>query len=706
MAKRRSTAVAMAVAVVAVTATRAFAQRPDSVATDSVPIYKLESVAVTVSRSGDDINQLPYSVGLLGTTAIQALQATISLDESLGEIPGVFVANRYNFALGDRISIRGFGARSQFGVRGIRIIQDGIPLTMPDGQSQLNNLDLAAAGRIEVIRGPSSSLYGNASGGVISVQSEASPPVPLRPEFWLLGGGFGNDRFYQKYDVKASGRQGRFDYFGHFSYLDSEGYRTHSAAEYALLNTRVRYQLDDRSDLTAVINYANTPLAQSPSTLSDSVARVKPDTARNIALSPDQCPADPGFAGCQGLGEASKQGQAGVTYRRRLSDLHQISLMGYGLFRELENQIPFTLIRLDRGAGGARAEYRLAPRTGPLSGMTAGLDLEFQSDDRVENDSDGASVGPVRLDQAERVTALGLFALAGFLFTPEIELTISARYDRVRFEVDDRLVTPDDPDDSGSQVMDQLSPMAGLLYKHAPWLNIYGNVARSFQTPTTTELTDSLGGFNQDLQPERATNYEIGLKGTAAGRLSYSLSLFHMDVKELIVGSAAPGSERVFFENAASSTQNGVEVGASALLTAGLVVTAAYTYSNFYFEQFQTDAGDFSGNELPGIPPNQIYGRLSYRHRSGLSAWLGVTGVDGYFVDNANENRNDGYVVINLRLGYTARTKGLQIVPLLGLNNLFDIRYNSSVVVNAVGGRYYEPAPGRNLYAGLRLRFQ
>jgi iron complex outermembrane receptor protein len=666
----------------------------------------LEGIKVTVSRSQDDINQLPFSVGLLGLPAIQHLQATLSLDESLREIPGVFVANRYNLALGERISIRGFGARSQFGVRGVRIIQDGIPLTMPDGQSQLGNLDLAAAGRVEVIRGPSSALYGNASGGVIKIQSQSSPPVALRPELWFLGGGYGNDRFYQKWDVKAGGQGGRFDYFGHFSYFDTQGYRTHGAAEHYLLNTRIRYQPDERSELTAVFNYANTPVAQNPSTLTDSVAAIKPDTARDIVLPPDQCPPDPGFAGCQGLGEASKQGQLGVSYRRQLNEAHGISLMGYGLTRKLENQIPFTLIHLDRGAAGARVEYALAPKSGIVPDLTAGLDLDHQNDDRVENASDGETVGAVQLAQNERVTALGLFAVTGLLFNPRLELTVSARYDRVRFDVDDQLVTPEDPDDSGTLIMDQLSPMVGLRYTRAPWLNLYGSISRSFQTPTTTELTDSLGGFNEDLKPERATNYEIGVKGTASSRLSYSLALFHMDVADLIVGSEAPSTERVYFDNAGSSTHNGVEASVSALLSDGLVITASYTHSNFFFDDFQTDEADFSGNKLPGVPPNQIFARLNYGRGSGLSAWTSVTAVDDYFVDNANEHRNQGYVVVDLRFGYTARTRGLEIVPMLGLNNLFDVRYNSSVVVNAIAGRYYEPAPGRNVYLGLRLRFR
>ncbi len=685
-------------------ASPAAAQQADTVAADSVPLYRLEGISVSVSRSPEDVQRAPYAIGVLGAADIQGLQATASLDESLSQVPGVVVDNRYNFALGNRISIRGFGARSQFGVRGMRIIQDGIPLTLPDGQSQLNNLDLGAAGRIEVIRGPAAALYGNASNGVISVQTESAPPVPLRPEFRALGGSYGNGRGYGKYDLTLGGQAGRFDYLGHLTYFDSDGFRTHSEARYTLLNTRLRYAPDPRSQLTLVVNYADAPLAESPSSLTDSIARVKPDTARAIVLPPEECPSAPGFGGCQDLGEETRQGQAGLTYRRLLAEAHEISLMGYGLFRELDNRIPFRLIELERAGGGLRAEYRHAPPAGRLTRLTAGLDLDHQSDDRVEQYRDQETLGPLTLDQDERVTSLGLFGHAALLLASDLELTVSVRYDRVRFAVDDRLVTEGDPDDSGGRTMDQWSPLAGLSLAQAPWLNVYANIGRSFQTPTTTELTDTLGGFNPALEPERATNYEIGAKGTAGGRLSYSLALFYSHIEDQLIGSEAAGTERVFFENAGSSIHRGIEAAVAALVAPGLSVTAAYTYSNFELDEFRTEAGDFSGNRVPGIPPHRLHARIGYARGPGPSGSFNLTAVDSYFVDSANESRNDGYVVADLRLGYNALLPGFEIVPFLGINNLSDVRYNSSVVVNAIAGRYYEPAPGRNAYAGLMLR--
>ncbi len=681
-------------------------QQQDSVVADSVkvvPLYRLEGVTVSVTRSRDLINRLPYAVGILGAAEIQGLEATISLDEALLEIPGVFVNNRYNFGLGDRISIRGFGSRSQFGVRGIRIIQDGIPLTLPDGQAQLNNVDLAAAGRIEVIRGPASSLYGNAAGGVISIETEPPPPVPFRPEIRIQGGGFGDDRFHQKYDLKAAGQSGDFDYVGHVSHFQTDGFRLHSRAEYTLLNTRVRYRIDERSNLTAVINYVNSPVAQNSSSLRDSLARANPDTARDLVLSPQECPPSPGFGGCQDLGEASKQGQAGITYRRQFGTSHEVSLMGYGVFRNLDNPIPFTLIQLDRLAGGTRAEYRYTPAEGRLAGLTLGFDVDHQSDDRQEFRRTDTGVQEIELDQDEKVTGLGVFAHSRWVLTPELGLTVSARYDRIRFKVDDDLVTADDPDDSGSRTFDQLNPMVGLSYASAPWLNVYGNVGRSFQTPSTTEFTDTIGGFNFDLKPERATSYEVGAKGTAADRVSYSLALFRSNIDNQLIGFEA-ANDRVLFRNVGSSQHKGVEAGIAALLAPGLTLTGAYTFSDFEFEDFVTDGGDFSGNEIPGIPRHYVHGRVKYAHWSGLKGAVELTAADGYFADNANEHRNDGYTTIDLRFGYTADLPGARIEPFLGINNVTDKRYNSSVVVNAFGRRFFEPAPGRNVYAGLRLQ--
>lgn len=682
-------------AMVANSAVASVTQTPaDSAKGDTIPVYRLEGITVTVTRFREEINQLPFAASLITASQIQGSEATISLDEALDEVPGVFVNNRHNFALGNRISIRGFGARSQFGVRGIRIIQDGIPLTLPDGQAQLNSVDLAAAGRIEVIRGPASSLYGNAAGGVIAIHTEEPPPVAFEPEVRLLGGSFGDDRYYQKYDVKAMGRSGDLDYVAHVGHFQTDGFRLHSAAENTLLNTRVRYRIDDRSQLTGVINYVNSPVAQNPSALSRELLQQNRDTVRGIVLDQD-------------LGESSKQGQLGLTYRRLLGARHEISVMGYGVFRELDNPIPFTRIQLDRLGGGGRLEYRFTPATGRLAGLAVGVDLDHQSDDRLELSHPDPD--EVQLEQDESVTSIGVFSQGGFDLASGLELSAGVRYDRVRFEVDDKLIGSGNPDDSGARTLDQFSPTVGLRYTYAPWLNTYANIGRSFQTPTTTELSDpTSGGFSTDLEPERATNYEVGFKGTAAQRLSYSVALFIADIEDQLVASRPPEIDRDVFINAGASTHRGVELGLSALLAPGLTLSTAYTYSDFEFDDFRVAAGDetndFSGNEVPGIPPHRFHGEIGYTHRTGLSGTVEVDLVDGFFVDNANENRTAAYEVVDLRFAYATRLGEVAVRPFLGINNLFDIDYISSVVVNDARGNFFEPAPGRHVYLGLQAR--
>lgn len=701
--KRVVAAVAASFALAAPAESRA--QSPDSVAADSgrVVPYRLEGITVTVSRSRAELSRLPYAVAVLGKDQIQGLERTVTLDESLLMVPGVIIDNRHNFALGSRISIRGYGSRSQFGVRGIRIIQDGIPLTMADGQAQLTNLDLAAAGRIEVIRGPASSLYGNASGGVITIATEEPPLTPLQAELRATGGGFGDDRYYGKADLKASGRSGRFDYLGHIGHFGSDGFRLHSEAEYTLFNGRIRYRPDARSSLALVLNHVNTPKAQNPSSLTDSLARAKPDTVRDLVLSPVECPPNPAFGGCQDLGESSTQSQVGLSYRRLLGVGHDLEIAGYGLMRELDNPIPFTLIRLNRDAGGARVQYRHAPVRGALESFTTGFDLDHMVDDREEFARDQDGVGPIQIDQEERVTSIGLFANASLRPVEKLGLMVSGRYDRVRFAVDDRLVTAEDPDDTGSRVLDQVSPMVGLTYHHAPWLNGYINVGRGFQTPTTTEFTDSLGGFSEDLKPERSLQYEVGAKGSAAGRISYSLALFLADVEDQLIAFEPEGIDRTFFTNAGSSTHKGIEVELSALIARGLTLLTAYTYSDFRFDIFITDDGDFSDKRVPGIAPHRFHGELRYEHATGLAGILKLTAVDGFYVDNANENRNDGYTTVDLRVAYSGGSR-LGFTPFIGIDNIFDVRYNSSVTINAFGSRFFEPAPGRNVYVGLRVR--
>ena len=658
---------------------------------------QLPPITVTATRSEMPMDGIPAAVGVVDKTAIQYGRQTIGLDESLNRIPGVFVQNRYNFAQDLRISIRGFGARAAFGVRGVRLLVDGIPETTPDGQSQVDNIDLGSTDRIEIIRGATSSLYGNAAGGVVSLITESGPEIPF-VEFRSTFGAFD----LAKYQLKAGGQSGNLNYLLNLSRMELSGFRKHSRTENFLLNSKVRVTIDSASDLTTVVNFVDAPTAMDPGALTrEQIQSNRKDAnPRNVSLD---------------AGESVMQGRLGSIYRRRLSDGHEITFTLYGLFRDFNQALPFDrAVDFDRFSAGGGVKYSFQETLfGLANRLIAGIDLQHQDDDRRNFDNpEGPPGETLQLHQNEEVTSLGTFLyheLQPDLLIGTTRLTLGLRYDRLHFDASDFLLT--NGDDSGERTFDAFSPLLGLVFSPLPELNLYGNLSTAFETPTTTELANrptGEGGLNPDLEPQCATNYEIGLKGIL-NRFHYDLALFSISVKdELIPFEVETMPGRRFFQNAGSSMHNGLEFGFQGTVFEGLTASVAYTYSDFRFKDFKTEDGTFDDNHIPGIPPHQLHSELSYRHRWGLYGSVEWLLVDEFFVDDANteEEKNDAYTVVNLRFGYSPSIQGWQIAPFIGLNNLLDRAYNASVRVNAFGGRYFEPAPGASIYGGISIQRQ
>lgn len=694
--------------------------RPDSV-------YRLEGLVVTVTRGEQPVNRIPRAVSWLERQTVQRAQQTLSLEESLRFIPGIIVESRQNFALGDRISIRGVGSRAQFGVRGIKIVADGIPLTLPDGQAQLTNLDLGSAGRVEVIRGPSSSLYGNAGGGVILVETERPESVPLRLEPRGLVGAFD----LRKWQGKASGALGPADYVLDASRTTVKGFRAHAAAHMTAVNALARWGVSPRTGLGFSFNFYDSPFAKNPSSLDRATADSAPESARL-------------FVKRQGAGERAQQGQGGVHLRHALDAERVLEASAYGLWRELLNPIPGRIIDLSRQAGGVRSVLRgRASLFGQRFGWILGTDVELQRDDRVEfenrgidpaqvpdsalDDLEPAAVpglvqkGALQLDQEERVRGVGPFAELDLEPGSRWNLTLGARYDRYRFEVRDRR-TQGDTDDSGARAMHQLSPLIGVGFRAHPSVNLYGNFATAFQTPTTSELSnrpEGVGGFNPELEPERIRSLEAGVKGTIpSARFAYSLAAYRARVRDALLPFQVPGSEEVFFRNAGQTRHVGVELAAQWQAWSGLRTHLAYSWSDFEFTEYVDSAGfDFSGRQVPGVPAHRIFLALAYEHPLGLFGELHLRWVDEFFANDfngpppgstrpADDFVNPAYAVLDLRLGFDRAFDGFGLAPFLGVNNVLDERYNGSIVPNALGARFFEPAPGRNLYFGVSLSFR
>src|SRR5256712_12850964 len=334
---------------------------------DSLKVYTLPPAVVSVTRANPPISKIPLAVHLVDKTEISRARPTWGLDEALVTVPGVYAANRYNFSLDQRISIRGFGARSQFAVRGIKVLVDGIPQTLPDGQGQLTNRELGAADRIESLRGSASALFGNASGGVISIWTDPTAPQSIRQDLRVLFGTFDRDlnRTWSKWQSSTSLRVGSGSALVTLSRLDYTGERQHSDADFRNLNTRWHFPLADGWSLAATADFSWDPRAHNPGGLTAGRVARTPGDAAPLNLS-------------RNAGKDVTQGQTGVTVRRELPGGGEASLTVFGFTRRLENPTTPTYIDLHRFDYGTRASIsrpvplgRFGHRLTPASDVTA-----------------------------------------------------------------------------------------------------------------------------------------------------------------------------------------------------------------------------------------------------------------------------------------------------------------------------------------------
>jgi iron complex outermembrane receptor protein len=662
-------------------------ERPgsDSARTDSLRRFVLEPVTVSVTRTPTALAHVPLAVGVVVRDEIARARVTAGIDEALVTVPGVYVANRYNPAQDQILSIRGFGARSAFGVRGVKVLLDGIPQTLPDGQGQLSNVDMAEVGRIEVLRGPSSALYGNASGGVVSLWSDDTPVSRVAASVRTVTGSYG----FLKWHARTAAPFGDGSVTLAASETVSDGYRQHSEGDTRRLSLRVSRLMAARTRVTLHGLLAHSPRLEDPG-----------------ALTLAEMDSDPTLPNPRNLSfDAYKkvvQGQGGMAVQHDLASGGRIDVSGFGLRRELDNQLSFAFIDLNRWAWGGRVVASLPLPLGSLVPMvTFGVDAQWQRDARINLSPDRAAL---TRDQLERVAELGPFVETR-VGVGSMTLTAGGRYDRVRFSVDDAFLS--DGDDSGERVMDAVSGSAGAAFDLVPAVQPYLNVSTSFETPTTTELANrptGPGGFNPDLNPQQATNYEIGVRGAGFGRVTYSIAVYHADVTDELIPFEVPGDPgRRFFRNAGSSTHRGIEADAMVRPTARLALLASYAYSDFTFDVFRTSTATLDGNAIPGVPRHFFH--WSARVDAPAALWLAAdnTHASGYYVDDANSVQTEPWWSAGVRVGWQVLVGGWRLAPFGGLLNVTNRRYAGSVSVNAGFGRYFEPAPTRNWYIGVEL---
>jgi iron complex outermembrane recepter protein len=660
-------------------------------------------VRVTRERARSPL-EVPFAVATTRPDSTRPGLRNTALDETLFLLPGVTVVNRYNPTQDPRVSVRGFGMRSAFGVRGVRILRDGIPLTLPDGQTPVDYVELESVGRVEAVRGSASSLYGNAAGGVIDLRSAEPPLVPIAARLrHVVDGGTWQRGALQRSVGSLGGTAGPVSYQATATHVSGRGYRDYSRTRTTHGFGRGLLRIG-RTNVALTAMTFDMPLAENPGPLTLVELRADPTQADSQSLA-------------KRASKAVVQRQLGLTASRTLAG-GEITAIAYAGTRTLDNPTPFTVVDFDRTSFGGSVRASLPARAfGRSHLITAGADFQEQNDDRRNFvncagvppgvppacPTPGEQRGRLTLDQRELVTSAGPFVRADLELVPRVRLGAGVRADVVRFELRDRFVTATNGDDSGDRTLRAVSPTVGLVFRLQPLTAAYVNVSSAFETPTATELVnqpDGSAGLNRELQPQTALTYESGIKGLLAGRVQYDVALYVTRVRDELIPFDVPGgSGRRYFRNAGRTNRHGAEL-ALASSAGPLDLGLTYMFGRFRFDEYQVGTVDFSGNRIPGVPPHQAQASVTWRHRALFATADGLAASRAY-VDDANTTRAPAYQVLHLRGGTTTLFAGPSVSAVVGVNNVFDARYAPSIVVNAAREKYYEPAPRRAAYVSI-----
>ncbi|HIE8751820.1 TPA: TonB-dependent receptor PqqU [Klebsiella variicola subsp. variicola] len=672
-----------------------------------------QTMVVTAAPTTVSELDTPAAVSVVNGDEMRQAAPRVNLSESLGAVPGLQVQNRQNYAQDLQLSIRGFGSRSTYGVRGLRIYVDGIPATMPDGQGQTSNIDIGSVDTIEVLRGPFSALYGNSSGGVINVTSQTGtqPPTVEASSYY---GSFGT----WHYGMKATGAVGDGSHAGDVDYTVStnrfttHGYRDHSGARKNLANARLGVRINDVSKLTLLLNSVDIK--------ANDAGGLTADEWRD---NPRQSPRGDQY----NTRKNTRQTQAGLRYERQLSAQDDLSVMMYAGERETTQfqSIPRAPQLKPSHAGGVidltrhyqgidtRLTHRgelLVPVT-----LTAGLDYENMSERRkgyenfvmVNGAPQYGEQGALRRNERNLMWNVDPYLQTQWQLTDKLSLDAGVRYSSVWFDSNDYYITPGNGDDSGDASYHKWLPAGSLKYALTDAWNVYLSAGRGFETPTINELSyrsDNQSGLNFGLKPSTNDTVEIGSK-TRLGNGLLTAALFQTNTdNEIVVDSSSGG--RTSYKNAGKTRRQGMELGLDQQFGESWRLKAAWTWLDATYRTNVCDDSSCNGNRIPGIARNMGYASFGYQPEQGWYAGSDIRYMSDIMANDENTAKAPSWTVVGLTTGYKW-SYGRMDMDLFGrVDNLFDREYVGSVIVNESNGRYYEPAPGRNYGIGLNLAWR
>jgi len=635
----------------------------------------LSEVALQAPKTETPRNQLPFSLSVQSVDEFQKIYQQLSLQEYLVAVPGLFTQNANNYAQDLRISLRGFGARAAFGIRGIKLIVDGIPETTPDGQGQLDNLPLGLLSSVEVLRGPSASLYGNASGGVLylnTLDQLENETIQLQSRLGAYG--------FQSYQLNTSLKGEKTVALLHINRTKTDGFRQNSGFEQTLFNTKIKHRLSSKSTLQLQLNYTDSPRAEDAGgiTLEDTELDWSQARQRNVAYD---------------TYESVNQFKSGLRWQQDWGDQWNLDTYGFYTFRDFYGKLPFEnggIIDLTRNyfGFGSRLNYIQDKHRWQI-----GIETAQQADQRDRYLNLNGAQGSLSFSQLESFGSFGIYILDEVRWE-KVLLRTSLRYDDLRLGADSI---------SEDQTYQVLNPSVGLSYEVASQHRLFADFSSSFETPALSELSanpSGAEGLNLELEPARALNYELGWKGLWA-KIRMEANVFFIESTNEILPyelEAFPG--RAFYRNAGATQRWGVEVFGS-YQWEQWELQASMTQAQYRFTENNTS----EGNTLPGIPNSQFFLQVGYTSLQNWQFQLTGEHIGSLYADTDNAVQIEAFQKVRLQGGKTIALGDLELNLFAGINNLFDVRYFDNIRLNAFGGRYYEPAPGRNAFFGLSAAF-
>lgn len=674
---------------------------------EPLPVIKVEA-----TRTDTSYIQTPASVYRVDAPKNdQSLQ--VNLTELVKGIPSVQLRNRENYAQDLQLSMRGFGARSTFGVRGIRLYVDGIPATMPDGQGQTSNIDINSLSHLEVLTGPFSSLYGNSSGGaVLATTREGQGKDSIEMNY--AGGSHNKNRAGIVLQGGAK-NQNEPSYIVSSSYFDTDGYRDHSGANKVLSNAKLTWNLDDGSKINWVTNYVKID-ADDPGGLTRADWEKNPKQVAKNVLD-------------YNARKTIDQTQTGLTWSKPLNDQNELYAMTYIGQRQVTQyqSIPDTVQKNPNTpyqAGGVidfkrdyyGADFRWTGKDLlPYTQFSAGVAIDAMNEDRqgYQNFNDAGDKGikgAVRRDERNTLWNVDPYLQASWSFLQTMRLDTGVRYSNVHYKSKDHYIVGLNGDNSGKTTYEEVLPSVALSWQIIPEVLAYASYAKGFETPTFTEMAyPAQGGASMfDLKPSKSDNYELGLKSSNTLG-DFNLATFYIETKDDIVAAESMGG-RATFRNADKTLRKGIEFAWNKKLWKDIAVNASYAYLDATFDSKVPAAGKVAeipeGNAIPGIAKNQAFIGLVWQPEQGFYAGLDTQFMDKVYVNDINSDAAASYTVASIYTGYAWKRADWGINGFARVDNLFDKNYAGSVIVNEGSSRFFEPADGRNWSAGLKVSKQ